>query len=134
MTARAEGGLPERVPPPLPDNTTVLSGSSTSLGLSSVSISPASVSAGDTQQNGNQSKGSPTKVIAIVGATGGLVLSAVVGVGAWIFLRRRRVPGKEIDENHPGDPFMSEHDLQPPQIRIYVSCFALPPDYFSDRH
>ena len=103
----------------------------------SISIISTNVPNNDGQP---QTKKSP-KVAAIVGGVlGSLVFLAVVGLGAWIFLRVRKKARRGTDKDHPdglggytGGVFMSEHDMQPPKMRLYVSYFPLPSNLLPDR-
>ena len=83
---------------------------------------------------------------AIVGGViGGLAFLGAVGVGAWVFLRRRAARrnhgyAEAGDTNHqdypkysPG-PVMSENGMQPSQMRLYVSLFILLSGLYFDRH
>lgn len=70
---------------------------------------------------------------AIVGGViGGLLFLGAIGVGAWVFLRKRAIaPGNKTYGGIDGDdpdyprysdgPIMAEHDVEPSQLRLYVS-------------
>ena len=57
-----------------------------------------------------------------------------VGVGVWFFLRRRAVARGKSDDDYLDYPrysagaTMSEHGMQPSQMRLYVSLLTLPSD------
>ena len=99
------------------------------------------LSAGVGQQDNSQTEKSSPNVGAIVGSViGGLAFLAAVGVGAWIF-RRRKAPGEEIgrddlqvdDARHSSVISTYENDMpQPPEMRFYVRFFTLLPNLFSD--
>jgi len=75
----------------------------------------------------------------IGGAIGGLVFLVVVGVGTWLFLRKRGGSGGEAggnhldDTRHPVDAVVSEPSAKPSWMRLYVSFFVLISNLFSDR-
>lgn len=130
--AESAGGQPETLAPvpstiSLPDR----SGSP-----SSGSTTSTSTSVGD-----NQTKKSSPNVGAIVGGViGGLAFLAAVGFGIWIFLRRRASARGTatyggIDGDYPDyprysdGPIMSEHSVQPSQMRLYVGHFVILSDF-----
>ena len=106
----------------------------------SLPVNSTILSAGVGQQSNDQTEKSSLNVGAIVGSViGGLAFLAAVGVGAWIF-RRKKAVGEEIgrDNLQVGDVRCSsdivthEHDMQPPEMRFYVRFFILLPNLFSD--
>jgi len=136
VIAKSAGGQPE-ASAPLP-STVSLSGSSTGSGsLSSIAANPTSTSTG--QDNNNQTK-KPSSVGAIVGGViGGLAFLAAVGVGAWIFLRRRAPARNDEDypdhPRHSADALMSEYGMQPSQMRLYVRfSSSCPAPFLTDLH
>ena len=124
VAAKSAGGQPE-VLAPVP-STVTLSTSSTGTGSPSTgSTNPTSTSS--SQNNGDEPKAS-LGVGAIVGiAVGGLGVLAVIGIGTWIFLRRRaatRVVGEHPDyPSYSAVASSSEHGMGPSQMRLYVSFF-----------
>ncbi|KAF9647740.1 hypothetical protein BDM02DRAFT_2524210 [Thelephora ganbajun] len=150
VAAKAAGDKPERLTPG--PSTVLLPGSSTGSG------SPSSTSVVESQQNNRpKTSGTPTgsiptspsstatgfnqqkysNVAAIVGgAIGGLGFLVMVGVGVWYFLRIRKTSRGEVGRDHPdyprypGGAFMSERNIQPPLLRLYVSSSSCDPTYF----
>lgn len=118
VTAKAAGGLPE-VLAPVPST---ISLSSTSSGSGSTSMMVVSTST-STGQGDNRKKSSNAGAIA-GGVVAGLVALAAIGVGVWIFLRRRamsRGNGSSSDyfRVSTGAPGMSEHGTETSHLRLY---------------
>jgi len=123
VLAMAAGGQPE-TSAPVP-STVSLSGGSGS--ASSISGSPTSTPTRFNQVN----KPSPRTGAIAGGVIGGLAFLAAVGVGVWIFLRRRATAGRRdgmfggIDGDyldyprHPAGSSVSEHGRHPSQMRLY---------------
>jgi len=134
VTAKSAGGQPEELAP-VP-STVTLSTSSTGSGSPSIgSTNPTSTSS--SQANGDEPKAS-SNVGAIVGiVVGGLAALAAIGIGVWIFLRRRaaaRVVGDYPD--YPGYSAVasnSEHGVGPSQMRLYVRFFVPVSSLHSDQ-
>jgi len=129
VIAKSAGGLPEELAP-VP-STVTLSTSSTSSGSPSTgSTNPTSTSS--SQDSSGEPEASSSNVGAIVGiAVGSLAVLAAIGVGVWIFLRRRAARARVV-EDHPSYPEYSavasnsEHGMGPSQLRLYVSFFSPP--------
>ena len=68
------------------------------------------------------------------GVIGGLAALGVIGIGVWLFLRRRAVGHKGGDYSRvsTGAP-VSEHGKQPSQLRLYVRVFIVLSGLRSDR-
>ena len=134
-TAKAAGGQPE-VLAPVPSTVTLSSSSTSSRSPSTVSADPTSTSTG--QDNSKTEK--PSNVGAIAGGViGGLAILAAVGVGVWMFLRRRATARIRINGDYPDYPkytavaSTSEHGIQPSQMRLYVSFFIIVPSLRSNQ-
>lgn len=136
--ARLAGDEPERgasviasISTAAPSASLLVPGNSTG----SISRSSTGVPNNDGQP---QAQKSP-KVISIVGGVlGGLGLLALVGLGAWIFLRMRKKYREEtdkgrLDSSGTGGTLTSEPNMRPPKMRLYVRRFVLQPNLFPDR-
>jgi len=90
-------------------------------------VNPTTTSTG--QEDNNQTKKSSNVGAIVGGVIGGLAFLAAVGIGAWMFLRRRANP--RIDEDYPDyprysdGPLMAEQNMPPSQMRLYVSFVVL---------
>ena len=121
VAAKAAGGLPEELAP-VP-STVELSSTSTSTGSrSSMMVMPTTAQGG-----GNQKKKSNAGAIA-GGVIGGLLALAAIGVGVWIFLRRRALAQRDGHYSSyikvsTGAP-MSEQGISPSHPRLYVRLFV----------
>ena len=97
------------------------------------SDSPSLATSGSTGGNppNNSQTNKSSDVGAIVGGViGSLAFLAAAGAGAWIFRRRKASGG----DNGRGDLTVTyESVMQPPEMRLYVRSFVLPPNLFSDR-
>lgn len=126
MAAESAGDLPEALPQ-----------GSTGSGSSLTSTNPTGVS----NNNDNQTKESPPRAAAVVGAVvGGLAFLAMIGIGVWAFLRIRKASGK-VGMNHPDHSRESvgvvvsdsEYSMQPSQMQPHVSFLTSYLFYFLTR-
>lgn len=71
----------------------------------------------------------------IGGVIGGLAALAMIGVGVWIFLRKRAIAREDPHYTRvsTGAP-TSENGKQPSQLRLYVKMFLVQFGFDSDRH
>ena len=123
--ARLAGDEPERAASVIASISTAAP--SASLLVPGNSTGPVSRSStGTPDNNGRPQAQKSQKVISIVGGVlGGLAFLAVVGLGAWIFLRMRKKYREEtdkdlLDSSGTGGTLMPERDMRPPKMRLYV--------------
>ena len=123
VIAKSAGGQPE-VLTPVPSTVTL---STSSTGSGSPPAAPVDPTSMSSSQDNSEEK--PSNVGAIVGiVVGGLAVLAAIGIGVWVFLRRRAA-AQVVQEDYPDYPSYSalasnsDHGMGPPQIRSYVSFF-----------
>ena len=136
--AEAAGDGPESVAL-VPSTISASSGSTRAGSPSTVLANPTGTPTGTStgqDSNTNTNKSSNSGAIA-GGVVGGLALLAIIGVGVWIFLRRRAAA--RTSGGHLGYPKYSavspspEHGTSPLQMRLYVSFFVLVSSLHSDQ-
>jgi len=121
VIAKSAGGQPEELAP-VPSTVSLSSSSTGSSSPSIVSTDPTGTSTG--QDNNNETKKSSNVGAIVGGVVGSLAVLAVIGVGAWIFFRRRAAA--RIGGVHPDYPkysavaSSSDHGMLPSQMRLYV--------------
>jgi len=120
VIANSVGGQPE-VLAPVPSTVTLSTSSTSSGSPSTASLDPTSTSSG--QDSGNEPKKSLNAGAIAGGVVGGLAVLAAIGIGVWVFLRRRAAA--RIGGDYPDYPTYSavasssEHGMGPSQMRLY---------------